>query len=137
MRSGGTGLQGCSLLNSVRIHLCKAVILALIIFIFLQYATNLFVYREPIHKMVAPGLAWFSSSLNHKFRINEEKMPPVWESGQPCVNKCNIVNSNASKLSNISEPLSVKCNLNGSSKIATSHEEESLEECPLVPPKLG
>lgn len=126
-------LQGCSLIHRLRIYACKAVIFAFIIFIFVEYATNLFIYREPINKIVAPGLAWISNSLNHKLGINEVKMSPAGESNQLCVNNCNSVNIS---FTNISNHKTVNQNLTVSSKNLTASHTKSLEECPLVPPKL-
>lgn len=131
MRNGGP-VFSCSFMYTLRIHACKALILALVIFIFLEYATNMFVYREPINKIVAPGLAWISSSLNRKLS-NEQRVPPEWNvipaNKDPCLN-CNTlnVNSTVSKLTNASST-----NI-GNNTNSTSH---TIEECPLVPPKLG
>lgn len=133
MRKGGTTFQG-SCLYTLRIHACKAVLLALIVFIFIEYATNLFVYKEPINKIVAPGLAWISSSFNHELNTNEESMSSAWDNNQPCVHNCQNVSVNriVTSSSNASKSDLVKTLSNNSTS-----QKDVLKECPLVPPKLG
>lgn len=134
MSKGGTVLQGCSPVQLWRAHICKAVILTLLIFLFLEYACNILVYRDPINKIVAPGLAWISR-LNQKF--GEDKISSVTESHTLLlvnINSTSVNNSyNLKKID--STKLQRKENSTFISKNSSSH-LETKKECPLVPPNL-
>ncbi|XP_035226531.1 beta-1,4-N-acetylgalactosaminyltransferase bre-4-like [Stegodyphus dumicola] len=134
----GTVLQGCSPVQLWRTHLCITVILVLLMIIFLQYGTNLLMCRQPLNKMVAPALAWISYSLNQKFGLND-KTSTVKNSFQQPVTKAEFtaVNSDFKNTSNASESDLFKVKkLSVATEQANASHEESLKECPLVPPNL-
>lgn len=139
MRQGGTAQQGCSPVYFWRTHFCKIVLVILFLFLFLQYATNVLVYKHGINKMVSPGLAWISQSLQQKLGIGEERMVPVVLSTDYV--RTNVTNAthivNTTSVQSVSNSTASK-NLMVGSVESTDHANTSQEIplCPLVPPKL-
>lgn len=138
MPKGGTALLCCSPFQMWRAHLCKAVIFTLLIFLFLEYACNIVVYKHQINKIVAPGLAWINN-LNQKSeldRISTVTKSRYKESQNTAISI--IVNKTlTSKTMNKSRSSNNFILGNVTSLTNATSQLETQKECPLVPPNLG
>ncbi|GBN31734.1 Beta-1,4-N-acetylgalactosaminyltransferase bre-4 [Araneus ventricosus] len=136
MSKGGTVFQSCSPVQLWRAHICKAVIFSLLMFLFLEYTCNILVYRHPINKIVAPGLAWISQ-LNQKF--GDDRATSVTKNHELLLINTNSTTVNNTSVKKLLE--NTKWNKNGNFTVSaiknstTSH-LETKKECPLVPPNL-
>lgn len=137
MPKGGTALLCCSPLQMWRANLCKAVIFTLLMFLFLEYACNIVVYKHQINKIVAPGLAWINN-LNQKSEA--DRISTVKSHYKESKNTANYVIVNktlATKTMNGSRSSNNIILGNVTSLLNATSQLEMQKECPLVPPNLG
>lgn len=136
MFKGGTALLSFSP-QKWRSSICKAVILFLLVFLFIEYACNIVVYKHHINKIVVPGLAWISN-LNQK--PDHVRLPTVTSSNyvglHHSIDSVSVNKTFSSKT--VRESRSSNYSMSGNTTLKNSTSQlETLKECPLVPPNLG